>query len=443
VLQGMKNWLKNISFFFKRKIYRKGCLKANFIGINTYSVMAMTLNKYFPFAILYFFLNSLGLPFGLTYTALLAPFFYWWVLNTRKKEILFPFFILLFPFVFIHFVFIGVDDNAYITSLLNLAAVYIFCQAFYTFLKKCEEPEKILKRIVVINFILCVIAIPFYFTSWSDFFWIKQPLTEGIDDFKRLRLFTYEASYYATLMVPLFFFFFLKIVFNQNRTNAWLVFLLITVPYVLSFSIGVISAILLSAIVVFIFYFGKLMRKKRVINLIAISVMIVIPAMIAMALLFPGNILFSRLQNIVTGHDSSGRGRTYEALYLAMKIMALKSNFFGIGLGQIKVIGTEIIRDFYLYPADYRIAIPNVTAETLALFGWVGLSIRFLAEIFLFFYTQVWKNYYRVLLFIFIFIYQFTGSFITNIAEYVIWILAFTEVFPQFRVNQTITKNVL
>ena len=176
----------------------------------------MSINKYIPFAFLYFFLNSVGLPFGLTYTAILAPFFYWWVLKTRKSEILLPFLFLIFPFVFIHVNFIGVNTGSYIVSLFNLAAVYIFCQAFYTFLKICHDPEVIFKKILVINFILCLVAIPFYFTPYSNLFWIKQPLTEGIDDFERLRLFTYEASYYATLLVPLFFFFFLKIVLKQN-----------------------------------------------------------------------------------------------------------------------------------------------------------------------------------------------------------------------------------
>jgi hypothetical protein len=401
----------------------------------------MAINKYFPFAILYFFLNSLGLPFGLTYTALLAPFFYWWVLNKSRREILLPFFTLAFPIVFIHLVFVGVDDKTYISSLINLTAVYVFCHAFYTFLRNCVNPELLFKRILIINFILCLIAIPFYFTSWSEVFWIQQPLTEGINDFRRLRLFTYEASYYATLMVPIFFFFFLKIILNQNKTNAWWMLVFITVPYVLSFSIGVMGAILLSVATVFFIYFRRLIVKKRVMNLLAISVLILVPVVIAISIFYPDNTLLFRIENIVTGRDNSGRGRTYEAFYLAMKMMALKSNLWGIGLGQVKIIGTEIIRDFYLYPPEYRIAIPNVTAETLALFGWVGLSIRFATEIFLFFYTEVWKNYYRLLLFVFVFVYQFTGSFITNIAEYVIWILAFTEVFPQFGVSSANSKN--
>ncbi len=54
----------------------------------------------------------------------------------------------------------------------------------------------------------------------------------------------------------------------------------------------------------------------------------------------------------------------------------------------------------------------------------------------LFVYTKVWRNYYRLLLFVFVFIYQFTGSFITNIAEYVIWIMVFTTVFKEYDVEK-------
>jgi len=62
--------------------------------------------------------------------------------------------------------------------------------------------------------------------------------------------------------------------------------------------------------------------------------------------------------------------------------------------------------------------------------------LRLIIEIALFFHTKVWRNYYRLLLFFFVFIYQFTGSFITNVAEYVIWILAFTNIFHQFDVKR-------
>lgn len=406
----------------------------NFIRIH----LVMAVNKYLPFALLYFFFNSLGLPFGLTYTALLAPFFYSWVLKTGKKEILLPFFIALFPFVFIQILFIGVDDKAYFISLLNLAAVYIFCIAVYNFLKNCNDPERIFKSIVAINFVFCIIAVPFYFSSHSYLFWTNKTLTEGLDNFLRLRLFTYEPSYYATLFVPFFFFYFLKIFLGQNKTNSWLLLLMISIPYILSFSLGVMASITSSIAIVFTTYLSRLVIKKRIANFLLFATVIIVPAIVVVIYFFPGNTLSFRINNIVTGNDSSGKGRTFDAFFLAMKILALKSSTWGIGLGQIKIIGVEIIKDFYLYPADYKtVAIPNVTAETLTIFGFVGLFVRFAIEIGLFFYTRVWKNYYRLLLFLFMFIYQFGGSFITNVAEYVIWILAFTNVFKQFDVLRT------
>jgi hypothetical protein len=163
--------------------------------------------------------------------------------------------------------------------------------------------------------------------------------------------------------------------------------------------------------------------------------------MIVLVLFFRQNPFFTRIRNIFSGQDSSGKGRTVEAFLLANKILQEKNEYWGIGLGQIKIAGDNIIRNYYLYNMDITVTIPNAAAETLAIFGWMGFMLRITVEIFLFFYTRVWTNYYRMLLFFFIFIYQFTGSFITNIAEYVIWILAFTNIFHQFDVKTENRKS--
>src|SRR5678815_903689 len=110
----------------------------------------MRINKYFPFAFLYFFINSLALPFGLTYTAILSPLFYWWIAAKRKQEVLLPFFFFILVFGIIH-KSQGVVTKSYLLSVLNFTTVYIFCQAFYTFLKNCNNPEKILWKLLVIN----------------------------------------------------------------------------------------------------------------------------------------------------------------------------------------------------------------------------------------------------------------------------------------------------
>ena len=400
----------------------------------------MKVNKYFPFAFIYFFINSLGLPFGLTYTTILSPFFYWWVTTTRKVEILLPFFSMIIAFGIIHFNN-GIDLSSYIVSLFNLIAVYIFCQAAYTFFKKARNIEKIFWKLFVINFILCIIAIPIYFTSFNYILWIQQYLTEGVDNFLRLKLFTYEASYYATLFTPLFFFYALQVIFKQNKHSVLMLIPMLFLPYLLSFSIGVVSVVSIAIAITYLLYFKRLTSRRRVFNIITYGAALGVFLLAILVIFFPDNPLFVRIENIFSGTDSSGRGRTFEAFILADKMLAEKSYVWGIGLGQVKIVGAEIIRDYYLYPMDYTVfAIPNAAAETLAIFGWMGLSLRIVIEIFLFFHTKVWKNYYRLLLFLFVFLYQFTGSFITNIAEYVIWILAFTNVFPQFNVKERVKK---
>jgi hypothetical protein len=400
----------------------------------------MKVNKYFPFAFIYFFINSLGLPFGLTYTTILSPFFYWWVTTTRKVEILLPFFSMIITFGIIHFNN-GVDLSSYIVSLFNLIAVYIFCQAAYTFFKKTKNLEKIFWKLFVINFIFCLIAIPVYFTSFNYIFWIQQYLTEGFDNFLRLKLFTYEASYYATLFTPLFFFYALQVIFKQNKQRVLILIPMLFLPYILSFSMGVVSVVSVAIAITYLLYFKRLTSKRRVFNIITFGAALGVFLLAILVIFFPDNPLFVRIGNIFSGTDSSGRGRTFEAFILADKMLAEKSYMWGIGLGQVKIMGAEIIRDYYLYPMDYNVfAIPNAAAETLAIFGLFGFSLRIVIEIFLFFHTRVWKNYYRLLLFSFVFLYQFTGSFITNIAEYVIWILAFTNVFPQFDVKERVKK---
>jgi hypothetical protein len=402
----------------------------------------MRINKFFPVIFIYFFINSFGLPFGLTYTALLSPLLYLWIIMTRKQEVLWPFLLLLLPVVLIHLA-IGVDVSSYFVSVLNMTLVYIFCQAVYTFLIKCEQPGTIFHQLLVINFICCLVAIPLFFTPLYPVLWTKQFLTTGVEDVRRLSLLTYEPSYYALLFTPLFFFFLLQLLFFRNTINSWLLLVMLLLPLALSFSLGVISAIAVAIVVTVVLHYKKFLHNKRFINLLGFMGIVVMSALVVGFVFFPDNILFVRLDNVITGKDPSGKGRTFEAFWLADQLLAQKSYWWGIGPGQIKILGFDLIRDFYGYGRDTtRVAIPNAAAETLALFGWFGFSLRILAECLLFVYTKVWRNYYRLLLFVFVFIYQFTGSFITNIAEYVIWIMAFTAAFKEFDVQKAVGRRL-
>jgi len=394
----------------------------------------MKINKYFPFAFLYFFLNSFALPFGLTYTAILAPFFYIWILMGRKKEIILPFITVLAPFVIVHLFYDDISRKVYFYSLVNLVLVYIFCQAVYTFLKDCNDVERIFSKLLAFNTAFCLVAIVLYFTPWQYLLWYEQNLTEGVSNFRRLKLLTYEPSYYATLLVPIFCFYTLQYLFRQNQIRGRLLLPMIVLPFLLSFSFGVIAALFVSALLTYLLYFRSLTKRRRVFNSVVFAGSFSLMASSIIYYFFRNSFLMRRLINIVSGNDTSGNGRTSDAFVLARKMLATRNEFWGIGPGQIKIIGGTILRNYYLYSGEFVATIPNATAETLAIFGWVGLSMRIFIEIFLFFYTKVWTNYYRLWLYLFVFIYQFTGSFITNVAEYVIWIFAFTNVFRHFDV---------
>lgn len=401
----------------------------------------MSFNRYLPFAFIFFFINSAGLPFGLTYTSLLAPFFYIWILLIRRQEVLLPFIALLTPFIGFHILFADIVLNAYLLSLVNLLLVYIFCQAVYTFLVVSHDVEKIFRWILVVNFAFCIIAIPFYFTPWFAVFWDEQVLTEGVGRLRRLRLLTYEPSYYSFLLVPIFMFFFLQYLFRQNAIRGVWLLPMLFLPLLLSFSIGVLAAMALSAFLTWLFYFRRLTSKRRIANSIVALGVTMASVLFVLIVFFRNNLLFTRISNIMAGRDTSGRGRTSEAFMLAARILNQGNEFFGIGLGQIKIMGDSIIKDYYLYNMDIVVTIPNAAAETLAIFGWAGLLLRIAVELFFFVLTRVWTNYYRLLLFLFMFCYQFTGSFITNAAEYVIWILAFTNIFPRFDIRPPVNRQ--
>ncbi len=396
----------------------------------------MKINKFFPFVFVYFFFNSVALPFGLTYTTILAPLFYVWILLKRKREIILPFLAILVPFLLIHIALVGVDIKSYFISLVNFLLVYISCQAVYTFLLECREPGKIFTQILIFNFIFCLAAIPFYFTSYYNILWIDQDIGGNVGHFRRLKLLTYEPSYYAFLFTPFFCYFLLQYCFHQNKISGKWLLPMLFVPYFLSFSIGVIASLFVAGIIVWICYFKTLTKKKRIANALIYSGVGFASIMIFLVLFFRQNPIFKRLKNILSGEDSSGNGRIKDAFILAEKLIHQKSEFWGVGIGQIKVMGEATIRNYYMYYTDNVVAIPNAVAETLTIFGWVGVSLRLAVEIFLFFFTRVWTNYYRLLLFLFVFIYQFTGSFITNLAEYLVWIFAFTHTFHEFDTKQ-------
>jgi hypothetical protein len=400
------------------------------------------INKYLPFAILYFFLNSVFLPLGLLYTSLLTPFFLVWLYRQNKIENGWVFFVLTIPFACIHFKQ-GIDLYYYLKSYILLFSVFVFILTMIRFLQVAGSIRTIFRILLNLNFFLVGIAcLLFFIPGARGLMWSVYDVSTGLTNFPRLSLFTYEPSYYSTLLIPLAFYYYLKIIFFKYP-NAGYIFFMVSFPLVISFSLGAILGIAISFGILFFSNIRSFFMKKNVAAYALASGLMFATAIVILYFVYPGNPLFLRINNIFAGKDTSFKGRSFDSFHLALSVAREKSIYFGVGLGQLKLIGANIWNEFYNTVFNINeITIPNAVAETFAIYGIAGLLIRFGLEWYFFFRTKTYRNYYRLGLFIYIFIYQFTGSYFFNIAEYVIWVLAFSQVFQEFD-KKNILKNSL
>lgn len=387
----------------------------------------MKINKYILLAIIYFFFNSLFLPHGLLYTILLTPVFYYQLVKDGKKNILAKFAFVFLPFFLIH-LSLGVELFFYIRSMVLVFTTYIFGYSVHNYIRK-RDLAHLFTPLLKINFILLVLALILYHTSYIELLWTVRNLTIELSGIPRLQLFTYEPSYYSLLLAPIALYYLLKFLLKPTSWSTLIGYsFLILLPLLLSFSLGVLSCLIFTLTLMLMFNFKHLIKQKRIFYQLLLMVMVGLSTFILLIVIYPDNPLFLRVVDLFEGKDISASGRTTNAFYLASEIAKQKSGLFGVGLGQIKVVGAEIIRLYYHYHITdlASIRIPNTVAETAAMFGLIGLLIRLGLQIYLFFKTKVYSNYYRLSIFIFVFIYQFTGSFFNNIAEIVLWVIAFT-----------------
>lgn len=392
---------------------------------------SLQINRYIPAAFLYFFFNGLFLPVGLFYTSILCPIFILWLLMQKKGGLLVWFFVAAIPFLIIHLIN-GVVLKSYIISFTLLFTVFVFCCCYYLFLQKSNSVQQVFKQLTIWNFIFTLAALLLLAAGAATDIWYEASITTGVELVFRLKMFTTEASVYALMMTPLALYYLLKVLIYKEK-NTFLTLLMISLPLALTISFGVIIGLLLAVVLVYVSDIKLLFLKKHFTKYVLVSVLVFFAVLITLIYFFPDNIIFKRVVNVFEGNDSSFKGRTSDSFYLGYMIADMKSVLFGAGPGQIKELGMSLFTSYYQHGfTKDLITIPNVTGETVAIFGLAGLLFRFIIIIWLFFKTKVFSNYYRLALFIFIFIYQFTGSYITNIAEYLIWITAFTNVFPEF-----------
>ncbi|ANI88440.1 hypothetical protein A9P82_03450 [Arachidicoccus ginsenosidimutans] len=393
-------------------------------------------------AIIYLFFNSVLLPQGLYFTTLLTPFFFIHLIKVRGLKYYLYFFIVTLLFACIQLPTVE-HLRDYVISFVLLQTVAVFSISVYYLLTENIGLEKIFKSLASVNIALIAVAIiVLAIPSIRSLMWYLKPISPNVPIIPRLKMFTVEASYYSLIIMPLAGYYFLKKILLIGK--HYLLFISLCVSLLLSFSLGALCTMFISISVVLLLNRNEL-RHKINFNLLAGGAMLFIIGMAILFFFYPHNPLFERIQNIRTGQDTSARGRTYEAFYIAWNVAKMKSIFFGCGLGQFKYIGRNFVDYYYSYSIIPNVVrIPNAVAETLSIYGIAGIVIRFSLIIFLFIKTKVWQNYYRQCLFVFIFIYQFTGSYLFNPAEYIMWILAFSpSLFPQFKKEKFNYKLVI
>lgn len=394
-------------------------------------------NKYRLLSYLYFFFNSVGLAGGLLYTNLLTPFLYVWLVLKKKEPVLVPVLFVLIPFDIIH-VINGVEWKSFFLSNVLFISTYVFVACFSYFIQYYKHLDDIFKRLLIANFAFTLVACIFYFTPYKAHFWYINKFTQSVEGFHRLALLTFEASYYSLLFAPIAIYYLLKVFFGLNKAPSYLILILTMLPLLLSLSMGVLGAMAISFMVLYIINWRKVFYKKNYFSVLFICITALFFLSIIILLFFPNNPVIVRINNIVSGIDTSTKGRTSDSFMMAWMTANERSVWFGSGLGQVKVLAYDIVKKYFSYWGELEVVrIPNAVAETLAIFGIFGLLFRFGLIFILFIKTKVLSNYYRMALFVFVFVYQFTGSYITNIVEYVIWTIAFSNAFKQFDINET------
>lgn len=402
--------------------------------------MKKALNSSYGIILLLFFFNGFGIPFGLKFSMILAPFFFFYLVKTKSIVHLFIPIYFLTIFSIIHLMK-GVVFNDFMVSSIILFSILLLLATFYDFYKKTQDLETIIKKLTIVNFVFTLVALC---ALWLDFgvsvFWYLEPFTAGYKTIPRLKLFQLEASHYSFLLLPLFYYHFWKVL-KEWSLQSFMLLSSLVLSLILSFSLGVLAVLTFSIVLAVLVHFWPMLRFKPTRYKLIVLVSLVLFVSLALFVIFPENPLYFRLQNLFAGEDTSGRGRTYEAMQIGWQVLIHNNPLFGIGLGQFKIIGRESLIYYYKFANMPDVArLPNAMAETLVVYGVVGFSLKLLIQIGLFFRFRIYKNLFQLSLFFSLFVYQFTGSYLFNEIEYVFWIMVFFPKLKEFHTSKFYTK---
>ena len=389
-------------------------------------------NHLIIYLIIYFFFNSFLLPQGLLYTTILTPVMAYFLFKEKKLRKVYIWAIALIipiPFQLLS----GVELQSFMVSNIMVITALVFLITAYYFIKKYKYLiDIVFRKILIINtffVVLAIIILPF--ASIRDLLWYDVALTKGLELIPRLKLFTYEASYYSLIMMPVFLYFIMRVFYDKEK-HPMLIFLASVIPLLLSFSFGVLGALLIALLISVIIFWTKIPGSLQKFSILSTTFLIIL--FVLLFFIWPENPIYFRLENIFEGQDTSAMGRLVYSFMFAKDIIIEHGVIFGIGPGQIKIVAHDMIVNYYEYHGTLEtvVRIPNSMAEMLAIYGVYGFVFKLFLEIYFFIKLRIYSNLYALVLFLFILIYQFTGSFITNIAELGIWAIVFGVRFIDF-----------
>ncbi len=389
-----------------------------------------------PFVLLYFTANNFLLPHGLLYTTLLTPVFLYWLYKQHKIAGMVQWSVLLLipiPFQ----VAAGVEPKSFLVSTTLVITAWIFLfTAIYAVRLLNDGLFRAFKVVIILNAVLFLAALLILpFPQIRDLMWYSIPISPEIPGFPRLKLLAYESSHYALLMTPVFLYFILRVMMGKSN-HPLLILVAVLIPLGFSLSFGVIAALIIALIIATIVYFRNLSATYY--RYFFYGAFFTVVAALLVYFVWPDNPVYARIQNIFSGADTSAKGRLQDSFMFAFDLIRNNRLIMGIGPGQIKILAHDLIINYYQYTGEFAeiVRIPNSMAEMLASYGFYGAALKIFFLVFFFFRLKVYNNLYRFTLFIFLFIYQFTGSFIVNIAELGTWAIIFNAHAKEFDINQ-------
>ena len=393
---------------------------------------SLSIHSYLPLAAFYFFFNNAGLPYGLFYTTLFSPFLFLWLYLKGRRWLTTKFLLVLSPFILAHIV-LGIESPPqYLRTLLHWWTVYVAVYAICLALTKCRSVDRLFEQLILLNFCAMILALACFRTPLRPFFWLDDSgsLVSG-SIAVRLQLLSTEPSAYAELMLPLLVFAVLRLLRDSKRRNA-VYLMMIVLPFLLCQSFGGISIGLAGIGVSLMTGYRQLLRRQRS------RILFLCLAIATGTLLLTPNPISERVWQVVSGGDSSSNVRTVYSFTAAYSAAASKSLWWGVGLGQVKY---SDFSDLHLGGMINGL-IPNAMAGTFAEFGFIGILVVLAVEFYLFFKTTVYRNSFRLAMFVVASINQFTGSYGSDVQQYLIWFLAFYSFFPKFNLRSDLSSKV-